>query len=484
MPPILTYPGVYIVEKPSGVHTITGVATSITAFVGYTATGRDNLARQVFSFADFERLFGGLAPDSELSYAVQQFFANGGSNAYVVRVPRHGASPAGTLLGSGNATALQVNALTSGDGGVGILVDVDYAGVPASDAQAFNLTVTDPAGNTETFPGVTTDSNKTNYVLNVVNDEDNGSRLVRVALPQGATGRPPQTGTVGGGLTFTDGKLQGLDPTKAYALKMTITIPAVPAAGNTPATPAKTVAVNVPLFDVGDNAPGSVAGFCGLLERKANLALAAKLPGAGVRCVPGNTGGIRVIASVPKWPDATVTFAAPDAPPAASGGAAPAAPSDAAALLALNNATVNVAQFAVGNARQGNLPGSNGSGLPQTGDLIGDPAKFTGIYALDKVDLFNILCIPDATRAATADPKTLDSVDPNSVFTAAMDYCKSRRAFLLVDPPPSVADVSSAVDWKTAGLKVHDTNGAAYFPRLRLPDPLNGFQLRTFAPAA
>ena len=29
MPPTLTYPGVYIYEAPSGVHTITGVATSI-----------------------------------------------------------------------------------------------------------------------------------------------------------------------------------------------------------------------------------------------------------------------------------------------------------------------------------------------------------------------------------------------------------------------------------------------------------------------
>jgi len=38
------------------------------------------------------------------------------------------------------------------------------------------------------------------------------------------------------------------------------------------------------------------------------------------------------------------------------------------------------------------------------------------------------------------------------------------------------------VDWKTSGLTVHDLNGAAYFPRLRLPDPINSMQLRTFAP--
>ena len=89
MPVLTTYPGAYIEEIPSGVHTITAVATSITAFVGYTQRGLDRRATQIFSFADFESAFGGLAADSELSYANQQFFANGGSNAYVVRVPQH-----------------------------------------------------------------------------------------------------------------------------------------------------------------------------------------------------------------------------------------------------------------------------------------------------------------------------------------------------------------------------------------------------------
>ena len=39
MPATLTYPGVYIEEIPSGVRTITGVATSITAFVGRALRG-------------------------------------------------------------------------------------------------------------------------------------------------------------------------------------------------------------------------------------------------------------------------------------------------------------------------------------------------------------------------------------------------------------------------------------------------------------
>jgi phage tail sheath protein FI len=130
------------------------------------------------------------------------------------------------------------------------------------------------------------------------------------------------------------------------------------------------------------------------------------------------------------------------------------------------------------------VAGVDGTILPKTGDLIGSESLFTGINALEKVDLFNILCIPDATRALASDPKKLDStnVDPNSIFGAAMTYCKKRRAFLLVDPLPEIGDVASAVDWISSGLTVHDANGAAYFPRLKLPDPLNNFQVRVFAP--
>ncbi len=77
----LSYPGVYVQELQSQSHAITGVATSITAFIGFAARGIDQRAQMIFSFSDYQRLFGGLKPDSELGYAVQQFFANGGSQA-------------------------------------------------------------------------------------------------------------------------------------------------------------------------------------------------------------------------------------------------------------------------------------------------------------------------------------------------------------------------------------------------------------------
>ncbi len=81
-----TYPGVYIQELSSGVHTITGVATSIAAFVGWAPQGPTTQAVLVESWSEYETLFGGLDARSFLGYAVNQFFANGGDQAYIVRL--------------------------------------------------------------------------------------------------------------------------------------------------------------------------------------------------------------------------------------------------------------------------------------------------------------------------------------------------------------------------------------------------------------
>src|SRR5271165_3945103 len=111
MPVNPTYPGVYIEEIPSGVHTITGVATSIGAFIDFFPMGPLNEAVQVLSMSDFERTFGGLNTNSEASYAIQQFFLNGGSEAYVIRV------------GGANINTAAVN-LVSAPGGTTVVVMV------------------------------------------------------------------------------------------------------------------------------------------------------------------------------------------------------------------------------------------------------------------------------------------------------------------------------------------------------------------------
>lgn len=469
MPSALTYPGVYIEEISSGVHTIVGVATSIAAFVGYTARGLDNRAKSLFSFADYERAFGGLASDSELSYAVQQFFANGGTTAYVVRVPKNGAKGATITVQdkvTGGADMLQITAISTGVWGNTLIVDVDYDGILAADTKSFNLTITDlGSGTIETFL-VTMDSTKNNFVEAVVNDEDNGSKLVTVKAL--GSNRPAATGTV----ADSTGNPTGLTNTTNVWIEISSDLPSSPAISN----------VKVPILSKGDPVPTSVLGVCRLLERKINSVIQPIIPTASVSCVPSSDGKqVRVLASIPNASDAVITFAAFSSVDVNN--------TDGDAVLKLSTGVANAAHYWLGTNRNiaavsAHTQGNDGTTLPQTNDLIGNPASFTGIYALDKVDLFNLLSIPDATRALPSDPFKLDSnVDPNVIYAAAITYCQSRRAFLLIDPPPSVKDVDTATDWKSSGLKVHDENAAAYFPRLRLADTLNNSQMRTFAPS-
>jgi len=86
MPSAISYPGVYIEEVPSGVRTIVGVPTSITAFVGRALTGPVNEPIVINGYADFERSFGGLWEYSQLGFAVRDFFMNGGGQAVIVRL--------------------------------------------------------------------------------------------------------------------------------------------------------------------------------------------------------------------------------------------------------------------------------------------------------------------------------------------------------------------------------------------------------------
>lgn len=82
------YPGVFVEEVPNGGRTIDGVSTSITAFIGGASRGSSYRAVRIDSFAKFEQRFGGLSANCDLGYAVQQFFLNGGEDAWVVRVER------------------------------------------------------------------------------------------------------------------------------------------------------------------------------------------------------------------------------------------------------------------------------------------------------------------------------------------------------------------------------------------------------------
>jgi phage tail sheath protein FI len=155
MPQTLTFPGVYIEEVASGVRPITGVATSITAFVGRALRGPVDTAVTITSYGDFERVFGGLWLDSNLGYAVQDFYRNGGSTAIVVRVHKTKANDvAGMTLGSGQR-AVGLVAASPGAWGSKLTAAIDNVTSNPSDNTLFNLTVTDTAtGKSEVFRNV------------------------------------------------------------------------------------------------------------------------------------------------------------------------------------------------------------------------------------------------------------------------------------------------------------------------------------------
>jgi uncharacterized protein len=81
----------YTEEIPNGGHAITGVPTSITVFLGRALTGpvvtdQEGGTEVIYSFADYESLFGGLSHDAPMSYGVRDFFLNGGSQAVIARL--------------------------------------------------------------------------------------------------------------------------------------------------------------------------------------------------------------------------------------------------------------------------------------------------------------------------------------------------------------------------------------------------------------
>ena len=195
MPVAPTYPGVYIEEIPSGVRTIVGVATSVTAFVGRASAGPVDTPIVINGFADYERIFGGLSLDSAMSYAVRDFFANGGSQAIIVRLYHEdagGALPAKTPLAVGGLTLEAANPGTWGEN-LRASVNKDVApdvaasmGIPA--AQIFHLTVRDtsPGGRVEQYRNVTVATDSSRRIDKVLKAE---SDLVRW------TGGDPGPGT-------------------------------------------------------------------------------------------------------------------------------------------------------------------------------------------------------------------------------------------------------------------------------------------------
>lgn len=180
MPGELHDPGVDIEEVPAGARTITGVATSIAAFVGRARRGPTDRPVVVTSFGDFERVFGGLWTGSRLGHSVRNFFVNGGSTAVIVRL----FEPDGDARAVLEVGSVDLAAASEGTWGNHLQAMVDHdAAVPAdpglpANVELFNLWVRDAAtGVEEQHRDVTVDEGHPRSLGEVLAAE---SQLVRL----------------------------------------------------------------------------------------------------------------------------------------------------------------------------------------------------------------------------------------------------------------------------------------------------------------
>ena len=174
----VSYPGVYIEEIPSGVRTITGVATSIAAFVGWAPQGPVGSAQLVLSWPDFTRQFGGLDTRSYLGYAVYQFFSNGGAQAYIIRMVGAGAGSASVTLGG----ILTLTANSPGQWGTNYGIVIKNLAANRFRLQVVNTTTT-PAALVESFESLSMSATDSRNVANVINNTSNYITATVVGSP-------------------------------------------------------------------------------------------------------------------------------------------------------------------------------------------------------------------------------------------------------------------------------------------------------------
>jgi phage tail sheath protein FI len=455
------------------------VATSIAAFVDWFPRGPLNEAVQCLSYADFEREFGGVHTHSPASYGIKQFFQNGGSECWVVRAASDGTggtTAAATAAVTVNSAAdgsgvdmFRVRAgrqirgeisVNPGDWGNNLFLEVDY---DTTDVEAlFNLVVTEvqilngqrTALRTETFRNLTMEPGTPNNALDVVNA---GSRLVQLdratiatSLPSTWPSTPPYLRPAATG-TITDA-LGSTMPASPISLSIDpgsgpITF-SVTYTGTTIDFPALR-----PLLEQAIRAASTSA--VNQAERMLLAGASVKLIGRGTSAAPSYHFVIQAGRAGTAF-DPTARLELDSA--------------DAGTQTALGlPATANDQQYSMSD-----VTGADGTAPVGSTALIGNLAAKTGFYALEDVDLVNILCIP---RAAELD----DPDQMQAVYSEAITYIAGRRGFMLIDIPENTASLDAMQTWLAQNDTLRNKNAAVYFPRTFAPDPVNGNRLRSIA---
>jgi phage tail sheath protein FI len=551
MPATLSYPGVYIEEIPSGVRTITGVATSITAFIGRTLRGPVNQPTIVNSYAEFERLFGGLAADHTVAYAVRDFFGNGGGQAIIVRFYQSlfatdalhtkavsdattQAQTAATKIAAKATTAANVSGAdaqsvavaangevtTAGAAGpAAMLAAQEVASAAAREAakppyaitNSQKLKISAPAGTMGTIKlkfqseeTANTDDPKIADLIDVtaITGQSHAEAALKTALESLSNIGPSDIQSVQRSgtspdfsflITFASGFQAPLIQISAAPMGLTVIsslpLPDAASVATAASDAAGSTGTAVPNA-VGQVAPNNRAH----LTIPTGLTLEAATPGAWgnllqvevddatrpddngnhdptlynltitdrgtgrseqIRNVTGTANAVRSVGRVLENESSLVRVVGT-------------APTAAPALTAGSPIVVSGTGMAV-----------DSQPLTAT-EFEGSAADKTGLFALDKADLFNLLCIPADTR---------DGDTPVATYQAAVDYCTTRRAMLVIDPPAAwAANPDTAAAIAVAHLKdlnIHGPvarNAALFFPRIIESDPTRGGQLDVFVP--
>lgn len=190
-----TYPGIYIQELPSDVRTITGVSTSITAFIGTALKGPTDTATLIHSFAEYVRIFGGLWRESKMSYAVFQYFQNQGRDAVIIRVARN-ARKVRFQTSGGGTNILVLEAANPGLWAEELEIQVDTTKINPEDPDdtLFNLVVNyEKANISESFLNLSGRQESARFITNVLDQESN---LIHIPSGTVVPAVRPEAGTL------------------------------------------------------------------------------------------------------------------------------------------------------------------------------------------------------------------------------------------------------------------------------------------------
>lgn len=500
----LKHPGIYTEELPSGNRAITGASTSVALFVGPTRTGPDGRRTRIQSFGDFETLYGGISPTSNLSYAVLHFFANGGGEAYVIRVPPSGASQASTQVirdSAGTNTSITLTALSSGIGGNNIFFEIDSFGIGAgpfesgANKKLFNLTITDPTtGLVERFTRISTDATNARFAEAVVSDPATGSSLVSLKVPAGSIGLdgPQANGTVY--------KLKNSLPTGAtFAADVVVKLEIDVRDGAGAVTAALGTAIdNLVVYEKDAAKPTTVLELVTQLgsvlneKLRATPALISAMEGVAIEATAFEGGAFIRLRTTPsngaalskRLFDATVRL------------------SDAAAgtqflatfFVGTPQKIANPSRYRLGASYTGTGTQIAVSGAAPITPVVGVDGNVNGqptsaafkqaVMDLDKPDpFFNTLCLPDAVRPQATDPNALLHANAMAIYGEAARICENKHALLLIDPFPDVKTTGAAEAWKSTRFTFQSDHAAVFFPNIRVDDPAVPGAIRACPPS-